>query len=431
MTHALLRASAMVLGAAGRCWSLSGGSPAPTAPTSTCRRCDDPRGVPRHLVRRPARCDDVLPSLVRLAVGYALALVVGVARRRARSARTAACARSLEPVLEFLRAIPPPVLVPILILFAGIDDLMKVLVIVSGCVWPILLNTVEGVRGADEVLADTCRSYRHPRLAAAAHASCCGRPSPQIVTGARQALSIGIILMVISEMLRRPATGSASPSSQFQRGFQIPEMWSGVLLLGLHRRRCCPLLFRLVERRVLAWYHGVRAAERGPRCRGDPSVLEIRGLAQGLRRPRPAGRGAARHHASTWPPASSSASSARPAAARRRCCAASAGCSTPTARRGPSSAAAPVTGPPAGLAVVFQEYGRSLFPWLTGRARTSSCRSRRRACRRRERAALVRRGAGGGRPRRRRGRLPVAALRRHAAAGGDRPGAWRTSRGCC
>ena len=102
-------------------------------------------------------------------------------------------------MLEFLRAIPPPVLVPILILFAGIGDLMKVLVIVSGCIWPILLNTVEGVRAVDEVLSDTCRSYRiggwlrlrHLTLRAA---------SPQIVTGARQALSIGVILMVISEM---------------------------------------------------------------------------------------------------------------------------------------------------------------------------------------------------------------------------------------
>ena len=36
---------------------------------------------------------------------------------------------------------------------------MKVVVIVSGCVWPILLNTVEGVRAVDEVLADTAAAY--------------------------------------------------------------------------------------------------------------------------------------------------------------------------------------------------------------------------------------------------------------------------------
>src|SRR4029079_6406632 len=101
---------------------------------------------------------DILPSLARLLIGYLFALALGVALGvpvgRCRRLRAAT-----EPVLEFLRAIPPPVLVPILILFAGIGDLMKVLVVVSGCIWRILLNTLEGVRAVDEVLADTCRTY--------------------------------------------------------------------------------------------------------------------------------------------------------------------------------------------------------------------------------------------------------------------------------
>jgi ABC-type nitrate/sulfonate/bicarbonate transport system permease component len=206
----------------------------------------------------PRLVDDVLPSLARLGLGYGVALVlgvsVGVVTGMSRTLRA-----MLEPVLEFLRAIPPPVLVPILILVAGIGSTMKVLVIVSGCVWPVLLNTVEGVRGVDEVLADTCRSYRirgamrlwHLVLRSA---------SPQIVTGARQALSVGIILMVISEMFAA-SSGLGFTIVQFQRGFQIPEMWSGVLLLGL-LGVALSLAFRLVERRVLGWYHGVRVASR-------------------------------------------------------------------------------------------------------------------------------------------------------------------------
>ena len=87
--------------------------------------------------------------------------------------------------------------------------------------------------------------------------------SPQIMTGARQALSIGIILMVISEM-KAASQGIGFTIIEFQRGFQIPEMWSGVLVLGL-LGVLLSLLFRLVERRVLVWYHGVRAAERGSR----------------------------------------------------------------------------------------------------------------------------------------------------------------------
>ena len=204
-----------------------------------------------------ALASDVVPSLTRLAIGYASALVIGVSlgvligsNRWLRS--------FAEPVLEFLRAIPPPVLVPVIILMAGIGDLMKVIVIVSGALWPILLNTVEGVRGADEMLEDTCRSYRsqlrlrHYVLRAA---------SPQIMTGARQALAIGIILMVISEFFAS-SDGLGYLIVDFQRTFRIPAMWSGVLLLGIIGV-ILALLFRLVESRVLNWYHGVRAAERG------------------------------------------------------------------------------------------------------------------------------------------------------------------------
>jgi ABC-type nitrate/sulfonate/bicarbonate transport system permease component len=199
--------------------------------------------------------DDLLPSVVRLLTGYGLAAALGVglglpigASRRLRSV--------VEPVLEFFRAIPPPVLVPVLILFAGLTDTMKILVIISGCVWPVLLNTVEGVRSVDPVLLDTARVFgihgrawlRHLVLRAA---------SPHIMAGLRQALSIAIILMVISEMFAS-SNGLGFAIVQFQRSFDIPEMWAGILVLGL-LGVLLSALFRLVERRVLRWYTGQRA----------------------------------------------------------------------------------------------------------------------------------------------------------------------------
>jgi len=201
---------------------------------------------------------DVVPSLIRLFIGYGLAVLIGIvagvligANRRLRAL--------VEPILEFLRAIPPPVLVPILILIAGIGDSTKVLVIIVGGVWPVLLNTVEGVRGVDEVLADTCRSYRI-RGWLRMRTFVLRAASPQIIVGARQALSISIIMMVIGELLGS-TNGLGYTVVEFQRGFQIPEMWSGVFVLGL-LGVLLSLAFTLVERRVLNWYHGVRAAER-------------------------------------------------------------------------------------------------------------------------------------------------------------------------
>jgi ABC-type nitrate/sulfonate/bicarbonate transport system permease component len=202
--------------------------------------------------------DDVLPSLARLGVGYFLALVLGVALGVVVGVFPA-IRRQLEPVLEFFRALPPPALVPIIMLFAGIGDEMKVLVIVTGCIWPILLNTIEGVRGLDDVLKDTAQVYRLRRSTRLRLLILRGA-SPRIVAGARQALSVGIILMVISEMFAA-SNGIGFSIVQFQRGFAIPQMWSGIILLGV----CGVLLslvFRLVEARVLTWYTGMRLLQR-------------------------------------------------------------------------------------------------------------------------------------------------------------------------
>jgi ABC-type nitrate/sulfonate/bicarbonate transport system permease component len=201
---------------------------------------------------------DVAPSLLRLLAGFLLAALIGIGlgvaiglNRRLRAV--------LEPVLEFFRAIPPPVLVPVIMLFAGIGDGMKVIVIVFGCIWPILLNTVEGVRATDSVVLDTARAYGvtgPARLTRVILPSA----SPQIAAGLRQALSIAIILMVISEMFAS-SNGLGFTIVQFQRSFAIPEMWSGIILLGL-LGFALSLLFRLAERWALRWYEGLRAAQR-------------------------------------------------------------------------------------------------------------------------------------------------------------------------
>ena len=144
-------------------------------------------------------------------------------------------------------------------LFAGIGDQMKIIVIATGALWPILLNTVEGVRAADPVLLDTARSYRLGGLRRLQHLTL-PAAGPQIFAGLRQAVSIAIILMVISEMFAANE-GLGFAIIQFQRTFAVPEMWSGTILLGLIGFGLAWAL-RLVERRVLFWYFGLRAAAR-------------------------------------------------------------------------------------------------------------------------------------------------------------------------
>lgn len=201
---------------------------------------------------------DVLPSLVRLTLGYVCALVIAIvlgvfvgSYRRVRL--------YTEPVFELFRAIPPPVLVPVVMLFTGIGTNMQVTVIAFGSLWPILINTIEGVRGVELTQVDTARAFRiggvRRLLTVVIPAA-----SPKIFVGARQALSIGIIMMVISEMFAS-TNGIGFTIIQFQRLFQVTEMWSGIVLLGLIGV-AANLVFKFVERRTLRWYAGMQALER-------------------------------------------------------------------------------------------------------------------------------------------------------------------------
>lgn len=164
-----------------------------------------------------------------------------------------------EPTLELFRAIPGPVLVPIIGLFAGIGDTMKIIVVLLGCFWPILLNTVEGVRAVDTVMIDTARSYRLS-LSRRIFYLVIPAASPQILAGMRQGLSVGIILMVISEMFAA-TNGLGFTVVQFQRTFALPEMWTGIIVLGL-LGVAASALFQIFESRSLRWYTGMRRAAR-------------------------------------------------------------------------------------------------------------------------------------------------------------------------
>jgi len=136
---------------------------------------------------------------------------------------------------------------------------MKVTVIVAGAIWPILLNTVEGVKAVDSVLDETCRTYQIKGTARLWH-FILPSASPQIIVGMRLGLSIGIVLMVISEMFAA-LDGLGAAIIYFQRSYEIPQMWSGVLMLGLFGF-ALSTVFQLLERYVLAWYHGMKDSER-------------------------------------------------------------------------------------------------------------------------------------------------------------------------
>jgi ABC-type nitrate/sulfonate/bicarbonate transport system permease component len=200
--------------------------------------------------------EHVVPSLVRIGLGFGIAVVVGVALGipigLSRVARLWAM-----PHVEYWRAMPPPALLPIsVILLHSIGNVQKVSFIAFFCVFPILLNTIDGVRGIDPTLVETARSYgirgveRIRRIVLPA-------ALPQIVAGMRNSLSLAVIMMVLAEYFSS-TSGVGYVLLISKNTFEMAPMWAAIVLIGV-LGYVLNVLFLLGERRFLAWHRGWRA----------------------------------------------------------------------------------------------------------------------------------------------------------------------------
>jgi ABC-type nitrate/sulfonate/bicarbonate transport system permease component len=189
------------------------------------------------------------PSLTVLGAGFALAVVVGVAVGAVLGlSRTVE--RATRPLLELLRAVPGVALLPVFIVLIGIGLDMKITLVASGAVWPVLLNTIDGVRSTEPLLIDMARSYGmspRRRLRSIVLPSA----APQIFAGARTALAISVIIMVVSETVGSQGIGYFLLAAQ--RSFLISDMWGTIIALGI-LGYLLNLLFRLTEAVVLRWH---------------------------------------------------------------------------------------------------------------------------------------------------------------------------------
>jgi ABC-type nitrate/sulfonate/bicarbonate transport system permease component len=213
----------------------------------------------RWLASPEAWGESILPSLARLAGGWVLAVMVGVGLGTlvglSRVARDV-----LDPAFAFLRSIPPPALLPLFIVLLGIGDPMKVAMIAFGTVWPIVLNTADGVASVEPLHRETGRAFR---IGSIDQLNRIVLPSaaPKIFAGLRVSLSIGVILMVISEMVAT-VNGVGFELVQAQRSFRTLDVWATIALLGIIGTML-NLVLASVEGRVLRW-HPPTAAERAP-----------------------------------------------------------------------------------------------------------------------------------------------------------------------
>jgi ABC-type nitrate/sulfonate/bicarbonate transport system permease component len=193
--------------------------------------------------------EDILPSLARVLGGWAIAGTLGVVLGTALG-RTRTGMQYVGPLFAFFRAMPSPALLPVFIVLAGLGNDMKLALIVFGCVWPVLLNTIDGVRTVDAVKTDTARAFRTPR---GQWVLLVVLPSalPKIFAGLRLSLAIAVILMVVSEMVG-DTTGIGYRLRFAQTQFAFLDMWAWIVLLGIIGYGLNTALLT-VERQALRW----------------------------------------------------------------------------------------------------------------------------------------------------------------------------------
>ncbi|MEQ4724059.1 ABC transporter permease [Nonomuraea sp. B19D2] len=193
---------------------------------------------------------NILPSLGRMFGGWVLAALIGiVAGMLLGRSRTAT--DYVDPLIEFGRAVPPPLLLPVfLVLFhAGLTT--QLATIVFGVVWPVLLNSIDGVRSVDPTYTDTATVFNLSRLQRL-RMVIFPAASPKIFAGLRLSLSLALILMVISELIGG-TDGIGYQLLNAQRSFDGAGVWATIALLGT-LGYVVNSLFVLAERRVLVWH---------------------------------------------------------------------------------------------------------------------------------------------------------------------------------
>lgn len=189
-------------------------------------------------------------TLWRMSAGYVIGvlagIVLGITMGTAPLLR-----RTLEPLLEFLRPIPAPAIIPPLILFLGVDDAMKITIIALTAFFPVVINTMQGVIGIEPMYLAVARTFHRPLFARLMSVEL---PAvlPFIFAGMRISLALALVVTVVSEMIAG-ASGVGYYLVLMQYAVRAPEMYAAIFVIAV-LGYLLNAVFVLAERRMIFWY---------------------------------------------------------------------------------------------------------------------------------------------------------------------------------
>lgn len=201
---------------------------------------------------------DVVPSILNLAVGFFIGAAIGLVLGTV-FALMPVIRELCDPVVHFWRAIPPVAIIPVFIAILGFGNDVRIIVIALSAVFPTLIATLDGMRSVEPLIKDVSRVFRLTRWQRiwSVYLPAAG---PQIFSGLQVSLQTALIVMIASEMLGS-SQGIGAMTLLAQQSFIAPDMWAGILLLGLIGYGV-NLIFLLVRGRILRWYDNAKRLER-------------------------------------------------------------------------------------------------------------------------------------------------------------------------
>jgi NitT/TauT family transport system permease protein len=174
--------------------------------------------------------EHVSASLSRALSGFAIAVVLAIPLGVA-IAWYRPVADFLNPILELFRNTAALALLPVFILILGIGETSKVALVVYASTFPILLNTISGVRTVDPLLIKSAQSLGLPPIRLFQKVIL-PAAVPTIFTGLRMAGASSILVLIAAEMVGAKA-GLGYLITASQLNFQIPSMYAGIVAIAL------------------------------------------------------------------------------------------------------------------------------------------------------------------------------------------------------
>jgi sulfonate transport system permease protein len=185
-------------------------------------------------------------ALIGLAIGGGLGFVAGIVNGLWKSAETL-----LDSTLQMVRNVPHLALIPLVILWFGIDESAKIFLVSIGVFFPIYINTLHGVRTVDPQVVEMAQIYGLDRKALITRIILPGA-LPSILVGFRYALGFMWLTLIVAETISAK-DGIGYMTMNAREFFLTDVVLLGIIIYAL-LGKFADSLTRLIERRVLSWH---------------------------------------------------------------------------------------------------------------------------------------------------------------------------------